>query len=129
MGVLIHRIITVTGRTQLAYEAHKRMLKTLVVARDVASHDDPCILSQVHDLMNDLSTFTLHSRGSKAGYSEHLMCERLMDDFSRWLRSAEHPMEFVDLTYSKDRYMDGLGHTPYVRIENVPYRERSEDDD
>lgn len=118
MGVIVHRIISVTGPTDAAKAAHQ------FISDAAASADTICFVGPLFQQINATDTFCIHSNGSKCGYEEERACTALMDEIAKWLGSAEK-LQFVDVSYSKDRHMDA---GDFTRIENATYKNREPED-
>jgi hypothetical protein len=132
MGSTTHRVIAVTGADSHVSNAYQRA--TRIANEELEKLDGypavpaPWMLTRLHLLMNGQATFTLHSGGSKTGYAEETACTRLMNALSRYLECDMDHIEFVDVTYSKDRHLSSLTTQPFAKIETATYREKNDEE-
>jgi hypothetical protein len=117
MGVVVHRVISVTGPADATKAAHD-----FISAE--APDDTICFIGPLFQQINGTDTFCIHSNGSKSGYEEERSCTTFMNEVAKWLGSAER-LQFVDVSYSKDRHMDA---GDFTRIENATYKNRETED-
>lgn len=127
MGYTVHRVISVVGLANgTMYEAHVAARTCAADAIKQQSDSEPPIVSQLHDLINSQQTFTVHSNGSNHGYADQTTCTEAMDNFVRFLASKSDRLQWVDVSYSKDRFLDALGQQPFAVIESATYRTSDE---
>lgn len=118
MGVIMHRIISVAGPTDAVRAAHD------FISAEATSRDTICFIGPLFQQINSTDTFCIQSNGSKCGYEEERACTALMDQFAELLGRAEK-LQFVDVSYSKDRHRD---QHDFTVIKNATYKNREAED-